>query len=784
MSVDTLLASASGDPVLVGRFVHITERARAEGRSALTEQEGLEMLEAMGVPVPRRLFFPGSIDALASGMLGRSGTIPGDRVVVKVVSPEILHKTEAGGVTIIENCADTILATMRDMEHRFAGIRIEGYTVNEFISFEPRLGHELIFGYRFADDFGPVVSFGPGGIFTEYLAGAFKAGVANISFSPYFADKAMIDAALRSNVAFTLLCGGLRGTKPILPGDRVAEMVGRFVHVSMSLAAAGIGEFEVNPMVAANRPDGVELVALDSLVTLADFPARGLSLGVDGIPYNAAQARRPVPQISRILAPASAAIVGVSEKGMNNGRIILRNLLHDGFDSKRIHVVKPGCNSIDGCECVPDIASLPGKVDLFVMVIPAQAVPAALTEIAEQDKAWSVILIPGGLEEKSGTGELVARMNSALESARALGNGPLINGGNCLGIRSLPGKYNTLFIPEYKLPMPKGRAAPLALISQSGAFSITRISKHPGINPKYTITCGNQMDLTIGDYLEYLKDDPELLVFAVYLEGFKKLDGLKTLRAARAIAASGRAVIFYRAGRTQAGAGAAASHTASIAGDWPVTRDLFLSAGATVCSTLDQFDDALTLFTLLAGKKARGNRLACVSNAGFECVAFADNLGRMRLAEFSPDTKATMERIFEESRIKEIVDIHNPLDLTPMAPDKAYDESFRAAMEDPGTDLGIVGIVPFTVMMNSLPEGPDSCGEDFQREDSLVRRYGELAASTDKPFVAALDTGTLYDEYGKALEARGVPVFRTADRALTMLDMWLSSPVSGYLAPS
>ncbi|MCE1207507.1 MAG: hypothetical protein LWX00_08910, partial [Spirochaetia bacterium] len=200
----------------------------------------------------------------------------------------------------------------------------------------------------------------------------------------------------------------------------------------------------------------------------------------------------------------------------------------------------------------------------------------------------------------------------SLEDARAQGKGPLINGGNCLGIRSVPGKYNTLFIPEHKLPMPKGKLAPMAVISQSGAFAICRISKHPDINPKYTITCGNQMDVTIGDYLEFLAQDQEIRVFAVYVEGFKMLDGLKTLNAAKAIAQSGRTVIFYRAGRTQAGAGAAASHTASIAGDYPVTRELFAQAGAIVCSNLDEFDDAMTMFTLLDGKKARGNRLGAV----------------------------------------------------------------------------------------------------------------------------------------------------------------------------
>jgi acyl-CoA synthetase (NDP forming) len=183
---------------------------------------------------------------------------------------------------------------------------------------------------------------------------------------------------------------------------------------------------------------------------------------------------------------------------------------------------------------VPDVASLPEKVDLFVLVIPAAQAPACIAELAELDKAESVIVIPGGLEEKSGTEALVARMRAALDASRAgLSRGPLLNGGNCLGIRSVPGKYNTLFIPDYKLPMPTGDVAPVALVSQSGAFAICRVSKHPDLNLKYVITCGNQMDVTIGDYLERLAGDAAIELFAVYVEGFKPLDGLKVLRAVR-----------------------------------------------------------------------------------------------------------------------------------------------------------------------------------------------------------------------------------------------------------
>ncbi len=763
----------------------ILARAKAEGRDSLTEVEGLAMLSAMGIGAPSYRFEASSKEyqELAAQAEASGGSIlfEGGRAVVKVISPRILHKTEAGGVAIVANDPPSILAAMRGMEARFAGVEVEGYTVNEFVRFDPKLGHEILFGYRFAADFGPVVSFGPGGIYAEFLADKFKAGAATLCFSPETATRETVSRALSGSLLYGLLCAGLRNTKPTIGGDELVDALMAFIGASKALAAAGVSEFEVNPMViradarqAAPRGGRwpASLVALDCLVKLKDFSSVGLTPGLDGAPRNAAQDARPVGNIGRVLKPASAAVIGVSEKGMNNGRIILRNLLQNGFDRERLYVVKPGSEAIDGCRCVPEVAQLPEKVDLFVLVIPAAKTPQTLADIATFDKAWSVIVIPGGLEEKSGSEAIVGKMRAALDEARERGAGPLITGGNCLGVRSVPGKYNTLFIPEHKLPMPAGQVAPLAVISQSGAFSITRISKHPDINPKYVLTLGNQMDLTIGDYLEHLAGDPELKVFAVYVEGFKALDGAKTLRAAKAIVDSGRTVIFYRAGRTSAGAGAAASHTASIAGDYPVTRELFARAGAVVCSSLDEFDDAVTIFTLLEGRKAGGNRLGAVSNAGFECVAMADNLGGMTLAAFAPETNAELAAVLDDAGISEIVDIHNPVDITPMGSDDTYDRAFRAALEDPNVDLGIVGLVPFTVRMNSLAADPGIHGEDVTKPDSIASRYGKLMSETQKPFVAVVDTGPLYDPLVRLLEKHGIPVFRTADRALRMLELW------------
>jgi len=338
----------------------------------------------------------------------------------------------------------------------------------------------------------------------------------------------------------------------------------------------------------------------------------------------------------------------------------------------------------------------------------------------------------------------------------------------------MPGRYDTMFIPEYKLPAPSGPVSPVAFVSQSGAFAVSRMSKLGRLNPKYAITLGNQMDLTVGDYLTYLKDDPGLEVFAVYVEGFTRLDGLDFLRAARAITASGRCVLLYRAGRTAEGAKASASHTASIAGDYTVTSELAKAAGVIVAESLADFEDLVRLFTLLRHKRADGVRLGAVSNAGFECVAVADTLGRFTLPAFDGATSSRLEAIFRAAKIDSVVDVHNPIDLTPMTGDAAYEDVVRAVLEADGIDIGIVGAVPLTSALNTLPAGL-AHAEDLTRPDAVGLRLARLKDELPKAFVAVVDAGAVYDPLVALLEQHGVPTFRTADTALRLFNVFVAA---------
>jgi len=253
------------------------------------------------------------------------------------------------------------------------------------------------------------------------------------------------------------------------------------------------------------------------------------------------------------------------------------------------------------------------------------------------------------------------------------------------------------------------------------------------------------------------------------VEGFRPLDGARRSGTAREIVASGRHIILYRSGRTAAGAAASASHTASIAGDYAVTRELARAAGVVVADTLDDFDDLVLLFAALRGRVPAGARLGAVSNAGFECVAMADRLGTFTLARFGSDCEARLAAVLKAGRIDGLVDLHNPLDLTPMANDAAYEDAVRAVLDDPGVDVGIVGCVPLTPALDSLAPG-DGHREDTTHVTSVASRLARVFAEIRKPWVVIVDGGALYDPMAAYLAAAGVPTFRTADRALRLLD--------------
>jgi acyl-CoA synthetase (NDP forming) len=563
---------------------------------------------------------------------------------------------------------------------------------------------------------------------------------------------------LRGTLAHEALTGHLRSSRgAAVREERLVEVVLALSRLAERWAGfdppggLGLGELEVNPLVAAE--DG-RMVAIDGLARL-HRPEPLLP-------------PRPVAELRRLLEPRSAVVIGASADGVNPGRIILRNLVEGGgIEKSRIWAIHPRAKEIDGCRAFASLEDLPAPADMAVVSVAAdRGADRVVSEIVESRQARTVTLIAGGFGETEGGREAERRVREALaESHRAKDGGVLLNGGNCLGIISAPGRYSTFFIPSHKLPVREGARGGLASISQSGAYLVSQISNLDRVvTPRYAISFGNQMDVTVSDYLAYLEDDEESRVFAVYLEGFQRGDGARFLEATRRITASGRAVLLYKAGRTREGSEAAASHTAAAVGDYEVCAELARAAGAVVSTSLDQFEDDVLTFTLLEGRRPAGGRVAVLSNAGFECTAAADALFGMELASLAAETRARLADLLPAG----IVDVHNPVDATPITPTETYAALAEALAGDPGVDVVVVAGVPATPFQNSLAAG-DGHREDVEGEDGLATRLAAMFRKTSKPAAFSVDSGALYDPLAQALRRAGLPTFRRVDRATRAL---------------
>ncbi len=771
-------------------FDKINEVFRAaenEGRNFLLEHEVYQILKQVGIKTPKCLFVKKE-QRIEQEELAKFRS---SSLVIKVVNPFIVHKTDVGGIHFVERSAakinrscktmlETIPKRFQEWTKKFPDAKkakrwtlkqieqeIRGFLVCEMVEYDKTgFGTELLMGLRNSREFGPIATIGVGGVEIEYLSERIKEGKAVSIGSPHILYKKDIPRILEPLAIFDKLVGKVRGREALVTQDELVESYFRFLQLGAYFSPYRfdhpyvIEEAEVNPFVAQNK----KLIALDGMCRFSRNHVESRTKRFENIEY--------------LVKPRTIGIIGVSEK-MNVGHIILNNILKQGFPNWNVFVIKPGVDEIEGCVCVPKIQDLPKTMDLFVITVAADQNYDVIKELVEHGKARSAIIIAGGLGEKKGTQALEDKIKELLrEGVEQEKLTPVVNGGNCLGIYSNPGKYDTTFVPDYKLPRISGRKTNLVYLSQSGAFMISRMSKLPNIEPLYAVSIGNQIDLTVSDYLNYFKNDEEAKVFGVYVEGFLPADGLAFAEAAcQIVRQEGKIVVLYKAGRTPEGRQATASHTASVAGDYNVAKAICEEAGVIVADSIFDFENYVKNLAFLAEKVIRGNRIALISNAGFECVTMADNLKNDQefvLAELSEKTKIKVAVLMEKLGIHRLQDVKNPLDTTPVADDAVFADCVKAMLDDENVDCAIVSPVPMTPSMQTLVPGRFH-RENVYHPQSIAMRLIDIFHKTDKPFVVNLDAGDIFNPMVDCLEQAGVPTFKRSDIAVKFLRKYINN---------
>lgn len=445
--------------------------------------------------------------------------------------------------------------------------------------------------------------------------------------------------------------------------------------------------------------------------------------------------------VARIVAPRSVAVVGASEDVGKFGGRVIHYLQKHGFPGL-ILPINPNRATIRGLPALPRVSAAPEAPDVAILAVPAASLAAQIADCAAAG-VGAAIVITGKLAEAGPEG--AALQDQVLATAHAAGM--RIVGPNCLGIfnpvdRAMLSSSLALEEPDYA-------PGAVGMISQSGALMGTLLSfgRHHGARFSRCVSVGNQADLALEDFLDYLVDDDATRAIGLYIEGLKDPPRFRALL--RGAQAAGKPVFIVKAGRSEAGAQAARSHTASLAGAYPAFEAICREAGAVVMEDPQAMVLAADAAVRLPRWPAPGLGLAPIASSGGSTVTFADMMpgAGLRLAHMSTETRAVLGAWMPASHAALPVDTGSFHEGTS---GDGLSACIRAFMADP--DVGAV-VVPMTTQ-------PDMMGR--------TALFPPLAREGGKPLLYLMTAGAVGDASRDVMRAADFPFFDRMSDALAV----------------
>ncbi|MCG8542807.1 MAG: acetate--CoA ligase family protein, partial [Alphaproteobacteria bacterium] len=620
----------------------VIDKARQAKRAALSAEDCKKICAAYDIPVPRDGI---AASAAEAAKLAKRLGYP---VVLKIVSEDILHKTDAGGVLVgLENASqvrqgyETIVKNAR----RYNGkARIDGVQVQKMLSADG--AQEVIVGAVTDPSFGKLVAFGLGGVLVEVMK--------DITFrlAPATRSEAL---SMLNGIDGAEMLRGVRGADPV---DRQA--LAKIIQNVSRLVSdfPEITELDLNPIFA--RKKGATAVDVRILIDLKPQPA----------PARPSQ-KEILTAMKRIMNPKSVAVIGASSESGKIGNSVMKNLINGGYKGA-IYPINPKSAKVLGHKCYKSVKDIPGKVDVAVFCIPARFVAGALEEVG-QKKIPGAVMIPSGFAE---TGE-VALQDEMLAVARKYN--VRVMGPNIYGFYYTPRNLCATFCTPYDV---KGQ---VALSSQSGGvgMSIIGFSRSTKMGVSAIVGLGNKSDLDEDDLLTYFEQDRHTQVMAMHLEDLK--DGRAFAEVAKRVSKQ-KPVIVLKAGRTSMGARAAASHTGALAGNDKIYDDVLKQSGVIRAKTLnDMLQFARGLPKLPTPK---GENVVIITGAGGSGVLLSDACvdNGLTLMRMRKDLDAAFRRF-----IPPFGAAGNPVDITGGEPPITYEKTIRLGLRDDRVHALILG---------------------------------------------------------------------------------------------
>jgi acyl-CoA synthetase (NDP forming) len=584
-----------------------------------TEIESKSLLAQYGIATtnPKLAASPAEARAIAAEI--------GKPCVLKIVSPDIVHKVAAGGVRLpvpVDQAGDAFSAIIEACRASHPDARLEGVLVEEIVA----PGLEVFIGARIDPQYGAILLVGPGGSDVEQGQ---KPVAALAPVTPQIADD-LITAAFPE--AFKA------------KGPEARALLARYI-----LAIGGadglmmrerIGELDINPIIV----NGTGAVAVDAVAGELPGDVNGRRMSDAELDAALERRRARLGDFGALFDPTSIAFVGASTQKEKLGYRVIRNMLDFGYRGQ-IYPIHPSAEEICGLKAYKSVTDIPGKVDRAYVAVANKQVPEVLRACREKGVRVAQVLTAGFSEYSPSSGDLEQKM---LDEVHA--GGMRMVGPNCMGTFSASARI-ALAAPRYCPTEPGG----ITFFSQSGTFAgdVTRRAQVMGLPLGRVLSCGNCADLDLLDYLLYADQDPATQIVAFYVESLGEA-GL-FFRAAHRMA---KPVVILRGGSTEQGLTAASSHTAALATDRALWKAGVEQAGVLEVNSIDDLMDSLLVLT--AHERLGGNRLGIFGSGGGVSVTSSDAAARagMAVPQLNAETKEGLRRFGVPG-----TSVSNPIDI-------------------------------------------------------------------------------------------------------------------------
>ncbi|HET8745710.1 MAG TPA: acetate--CoA ligase family protein [Ramlibacter sp.] len=676
----------------------ILDAVKKEGRDSLTAPEGKQICDAYGINVPKEAVVSSAQEATSTA------SSMGFPVVMKIVSPDILHKTEAGGVVVGVKSGDEAASAYEQIianaKKYKADARIVGVQVQQMI----KGGQEVIVGAMTDDSFGKLIAFGMGGVLVEVLKDV------TFRLAPATREDA---ASMLDGIQAAEILKGVRGAKPVNREAlqdtivRVSQLVADFPEIS---------EMDLNPVFASD--EGAIAADVRIVVNFNPKPARFRPDEKD-----------VVVSMNRIMKPKAIAVIGASNEAGKIGNSVMKNLINGGYQGT-IYPVTPKGGEVMGLQAYKSVKDIPGEVDTAVFAIPAALVAGALKECGEK-KIAGAVLIPSGFGE---TGNVEGQ-----EELQRIGREYNIRlmGPNIYGFYYTPSNLCATFCTAYDV---KGATA---LSSQSGGIGMAIIgfSRSTKMGVSAIVGLGNKSDIDEDDLLLFFEQDDNTRVIAQHAEDLK--DGRAFAEVAKRVSKK-KPVIMLKAGRTAMGAAAAASHTGAVAGTDKIYDDILKSAGVIRANSLRQMLELSRGVPILPTPK--GENVVIITGAGGSGVLLSDSCvdNGLKLMKPMPEDLDAAFRKF----IPPFGAAGNPVDITGGEPPITYVNTVRLGLEDDRIHALILGY------WHTIVTPPMVFAKNMVQVVNEMREKGKI-----KPVVASLAGDVEVEEAAEYLYQNGIPAY-------------------------